>query len=850
MKVTWKKEIYTIIIAVLGVISVICGFLSAFATNMNELGTHTVELFGVIVACCGVLFVIKQLENRKIAARIHAGIILVIIVVGGMGFSFLQFSFNGLINEMNIGITYDYSLDFLGVVIYFTIILCIVFCGCLYGRKNILAVLLGMGILATPMFYGKMPSTFCAICFVVFLAGFFSSSGKKRSQSWITTMQMMLATALLCLFIMILIPQSRFTQWKVFGNVRTFLTQSFQKNTGVNENVMTSGGVNGGAVGNVDEIVYSNQTMLSLKTGTTGSIYLNGFTGTVFQNNQWRDLNTSEYQTEQSDYAKMFETFFDQNVNPSLQTAQLFAAMESSTDTCLLLATDMDSYFQKVLRRKFSVFYEGEAKVFSYIPYGNLYSVQKKSSYDGYYLNDKDVITSYAYEIYGNDFDFWKKLSDSYSGENNKLTDYIEWEKQYRAYVYDLDTNISDEYKQMIASASVPVPEYTGGETMHGVLDYAEQVKEYFQENFAYTLAPGRVPEGKNAIAYFMNETQEGYCTYFASAAVMIFRNAGIPCRYVEGYAPFVSETNAVSKEQTTESRSIDTFSVKDTYTKYSVNVTDADAHAWVELYMDGYGWTPVDVTPGYQNRQDASYFPELEDASDINIFQSDAEQESGTGLNQNGLSSSEMLQEGADGSMIGIEGMSDSSQPVEPHLKDHYDSFAEYMKDNTTNRLDMKIVAPIIGRYILRVLRVLALIFLGLAVVAGGFLIPQQIWKRRYQKWFLFDEKQSNEKNRQQILMVYDYVEKLGRFLKCTRKPDESYMEYGKRLEECKVYMEEAGIQCIIQTVLKASFSQNVVTAEEMKVSLDAVHKIQTKSYVELGKIGKLLYKFLWHLG
>ena len=28
--------------------------------------------------------------------------------------------------------------------------------------------------------------------------------------------------------------------------------------------------------------------------------------------------------------------------------------------------------------------------------------------------------------------------------------------------------------------------------------------------------------------------------------------------------------------------------------------LTSKDSHAWAEVYMDGIGWIPVDVTPGY----------------------------------------------------------------------------------------------------------------------------------------------------------------------------------------------------------------------------------------------------------
>lgn len=82
-------------------------------------------------------------------------------------------------------------------------------------------------------------------------------------------------------------------------------------------------------------------------------------------------------------------------------------------------------------------------------------------------------------------------------------------------------------------------------------------------------------PEGEDFVSYFLTESHEGYCMHFASAATLILRHIGIPARYVTGY-------------------------VADVPASGHVNVPDSAAHAWVEIYLDGYGWEPVEVTPAY----------------------------------------------------------------------------------------------------------------------------------------------------------------------------------------------------------------------------------------------------------
>ena len=69
---------------------------------------------------------------------------------------------------------------------------------------------------------------------------------------------------------------------------------------------------------------------------------------------------------------------------------------------------------------------------------------------------------------------------------------------------------------------------------------------------------------------------KEGYCQHFAGAMALMLRYLGIPARVAAG---FTSGAYDRSKERWT--------------------VTDHDAHAWVEVWFDGWGWLPFDPTPG-----------------------------------------------------------------------------------------------------------------------------------------------------------------------------------------------------------------------------------------------------------
>lgn len=124
-------------------------------------------------------------------------------------------------------------------------------------------------------------------------------------------------------------------------------------------------------------------------------------------------------------------------------------------------------------------------------------------------------------------------------------------------------------------------------------------LRDYFQENYPYTLSPGITPRRKDFVNYFLTEKKKGYCAHYASAATLILRHMGIPARYVEGYA--VDAIDAATDGTLTDKKAADYYdgySLLAADAVISYDASDGNAHAWVEIYDEISGWVPVEFTP------------------------------------------------------------------------------------------------------------------------------------------------------------------------------------------------------------------------------------------------------------
>ncbi|MFT6152830.1 MAG: transglutaminase-like putative cysteine protease [Bermanella sp.] len=105
-------------------------------------------------------------------------------------------------------------------------------------------------------------------------------------------------------------------------------------------------------------------------------------------------------------------------------------------------------------------------------------------------------------------------------------------------------------------------------------LGFIKVLSDYYLSNeFFYTLSPGEA-RSDDRVDEFLFDRRVGFCAHYAGSTVYLLRSAGIPSRVVLGYLG--GEKNPMG----------------DYYSVYQY-----DAHAWVEVWLEGIGWLRIDPT-------------------------------------------------------------------------------------------------------------------------------------------------------------------------------------------------------------------------------------------------------------
>lgn len=122
--------------------------------------------------------------------------------------------------------------------------------------------------------------------------------------------------------------------------------------------------------------------------------------------------------------------------------------------------------------------------------------------------------------------------------------------------------------------------------------DKVRAVEQYFGRNdFVYQTEDVPYPEeGQDYVDQFLFETQAGYCDNYSTSMAVLLRTLGIPARWVKGFTGGEVIGTSVSGGN----------GIQNVY-----QVTNSNAHSWVEVYFPEIGWVPFEPTQGFDNLTD-----------------------------------------------------------------------------------------------------------------------------------------------------------------------------------------------------------------------------------------------------
>nr|WP_136249594.1 DUF3488 and transglutaminase-like domain-containing protein [Ningiella ruwaisensis] len=176
-------------------------------------------------------------------------------------------------------------------------------------------------------------------------------------------------------------------------------------------------------------------------------------------------------------------------------------------------------------------------------------------------VTDKPIFRNQSYQLFTQEVNKKQSLYivDSYLSAplNHFMTEYerqrylqlpSESNPQTRAFV---ESSVSDEMSEQARLKALIAP--------------------FFEQDFAYTLRPPLMQD--NPVDQFLFEYQRGFCSHYASALTYMLRLANVPARMVAGYQGGELQNDNI------------------------LTVRQYDAHAWVEYWIEGSGWTRIDPT-------------------------------------------------------------------------------------------------------------------------------------------------------------------------------------------------------------------------------------------------------------
>lgn len=301
----------------------------------------------------------------------------------------------------------------------------------------------------------------------------------------------------------------------------------------------------------------------------SNDLLLRGFVGADFGDGRWDAISYKAYE---GDWKGVFDWMADEGFVPAYQRAEFDAQRAAAGDA------------DGVAGATITVDATNANARYAYVPYSmsSIDTGQARLDLDGSVLGGYFGITNYRVAL--DDVSLADVMPDA-SWLAGSTSNYARAESVYAAFAKENYLDISDE-------ESAAVRQYVfspaSWDRSAAISDYSvvSRVRTMLSTLASYTENPDTPSADQPFTAWFLGDAHAGNSAYFATAATLAFRSQGIPARYVEGYRADAQEISAANANGE------------------ALALGAADAHAWCEIYLEGVGWTPIEVTPGFYNQQ------------------------------------------------------------------------------------------------------------------------------------------------------------------------------------------------------------------------------------------------------
>jgi len=595
------------------------------------------------------------------------------------------------------------------------------------------------------------------------------------------------------------------------------------------QGVTASGGLSGGKLGRIGEVNFNYRTALRIKTPVMGTnLYLKGYVGSEYKGNYWDSLSRTDLET----YEKIAVLWEDSDFTIGNQSSYFLSLIME------LRGAAYDDFGFSFSQIEVNEVNSGSGYI--YAPYYSEYTPDTLMEAENpEYVTPKKKQVSYLlgyYENYNNLFQFDAEenyvtflkhsLITGYdnkdgSGILNRMEEYRTYEEAYRNYVYDIYTRVPETGLENLKKEfnNVKYDEYKEQYGVNALDMIIDMVRDNLNRNTAYSLTPGTLPRGKDFVEYFLYENQTGYCSHYASAAAMIFRTIGIPARYVEGYivkpadmfkgtdgapVPVMEYRNGMINNYYQNVRTID--------------IPDANAHAWVEIYVDGFGWVPVEVTPGFtgsSNLTGNSDSPAVERNNELTPSPSPTE------------APKEEVNP------------SDSVDKAEDSAEDKEDTGEEKKEGETVSGVSGKESSA--GLLYLK--KIAGIILFSVALAAGIvlFLFLRAFW--------IMSKRENAQRTKdfsKRVLLRYNEINRILDYYRIRMNEDLSFQEAAVQIEKDWNLIRPGRFKRFADIVLKARFGQHCITREEAKEAEEFYKELVNSVYKNTGTGKRIILRFI----